>query len=96
MPLTWSSAGGANAAAPDVKMFRTGPNQLGVEAHILPSVNNTYDVGSVTKFVRSVFTAGMRFLIGTAPASPNNGEIWFDGIALRMQIGGVTKTFSMT
>jgi hypothetical protein len=31
----------------------------------------------------------------TAPTSPNNGDIWFDGTNLKMQIGGVTKTFTL-
>jgi hypothetical protein len=31
---------------------------------------------------------------GTAPTSPNNGDIWFDGTDLKMRIGGVTKTFA--
>lgn len=31
----------------------------------------------------------------TAPTSPNNGDIWFDGTNLKMQIGGVTKTFTI-
>src|SRR6478735_4581687 len=30
---------------------------------------------------------------GTAPTSPNNGDIWSDGTNLYMRIGGVTKTF---
>jgi hypothetical protein len=31
----------------------------------------------------------------TAPTSPNNGDIWFDGTDLFMRIGGVTKTFTI-
>ena len=31
----------------------------------------------------------------TAPTSPNNGDIWFDGTNLRMRIGGVTRTFTL-
>ena len=33
---------------------------------------------------------------GSAPTTPGNGDIWFDGTNLKMQIGGVTKTFTMT
>ena len=32
----------------------------------------------------------------TAPSSPTNGDIWFDGTNLRMRIGGVTRTFTLT
>ncbi len=31
----------------------------------------------------------------TAPTSPNNGDIWFDGTDIKMRIGGVTKTFTL-
>jgi hypothetical protein len=31
----------------------------------------------------------------TAPTSPANGDIWFDGTDLKMRIGGVTKTFTL-
>jgi hypothetical protein len=31
----------------------------------------------------------------TAPTSPVNGDIWFDGTDLKMRIGGVTKTFTL-
>jgi hypothetical protein len=32
---------------------------------------------------------------GTAPTSPNNGDIWFTGTELKIQVGGVTKTFTL-
>jgi hypothetical protein len=32
---------------------------------------------------------------GTAPTSPVNGDIWFDGTDIKMRIGGVTKTFTL-
>lgn len=31
----------------------------------------------------------------TAPTTPNDGDIWFDGTALKIRIGGVTKTFTV-
>lgn len=33
---------------------------------------------------------------GTAPAFPIDGQIWFDGTNIKMRIGGVTKTFTLT
>jgi hypothetical protein len=32
---------------------------------------------------------------GTAPTSPVNGDIWFDGTDIKIRIGGVTKTFTL-
>jgi hypothetical protein len=31
----------------------------------------------------------------TAPTSPNDGDIWFDGTNLKIRIGGVTRTFTI-
>jgi len=39
--------------------------------------------------------ASLRIPSGTAPTSPVNGDIWFDGTNIKMQIGGVTKTFTL-
>lgn len=40
--------------------------------------------------------ASLRIPSGTAPTTPTNGDIWFDGTDLKMRIGGVTKTFTLT
>jgi len=40
--------------------------------------------------------ASLRIPSGTAPTSPVNGDIWFDGTDIKMRIGGVTKTFTLT
>lgn len=39
--------------------------------------------------------ASLRIRSGSAPTSPNDGDIWFDGTDLKMRIGGVTKTFTL-
>lgn len=38
----------------------------------------------------------INLVAGSAPSSPSNGDIWFDGTDLKMRIGGVTKTFTLT
>ena len=40
--------------------------------------------------------ASLRLRSGTAPSAPNDGDIWFDGTNIKMRIGGVTKTFTLT
>jgi hypothetical protein len=40
-------------------------------------------------------SATLRIPSGTAPTSPVNGDIWFDGTDIKMRIGGVTKTFTL-
>ena len=32
----------------------------------------------------------------TDPVSPNNGDLWFDGSTLKIRIGGVTKTVTVS
>jgi hypothetical protein len=46
-------------------------------------------IGSTTS------AASLRIRSGTAPTSPNDGDIWFDGTDIKMRIGGVTKTFTL-
>ena len=40
--------------------------------------------------------AQINLAAGTAPTTPTNGDIWFDGTDIKMRIGGVTKTFTLT
>jgi hypothetical protein len=39
--------------------------------------------------------AQVNLTAGVAPTLPNDGDIWFDGTDLKMQIGGVVKTFTL-
>lgn len=67
---------------------------------------NCFSISNGTKIIgfayQTVFGAGtttrspIHMNSGVAPASPNNGDIWFDGTNLKMQLGGVTKTFTLT
>lgn len=40
--------------------------------------------------------ASLRLRSGVAPTTPNDGDVWFDGAALFVRIGGVTKTVTVT
>lgn len=40
--------------------------------------------------------SSIRIRSGVAPTTPNDGDIWYDGTNLKMQIAGVTKTFTLT
>lgn len=50
----------------------------------------------------AVFGAGttavssFRISTGVAPSSPVNGDVWFDGTNVKIQVGGATKTFTIT
>lgn len=40
--------------------------------------------------------AQINLAASTAPTSPNNGDVWFDGTNLKIQVGGATKTVTIT
>jgi hypothetical protein len=40
--------------------------------------------------------AGFNIPSGTAPTSPVDGDMWYDGAAIKFRIGAVTKTFTVT
>lgn len=39
--------------------------------------------------------SSLRLRSGTAPTSPNDGDIWYDGTDLKMRVGSTTKTFTL-
>ena len=40
--------------------------------------------------------SSLRIRTGVAPTSPNDGDIWLDGTDMKIRIGGVTKTITIT
>lgn len=49
------------------------------------------DVGAST-----TARSSLRLRSGTAPTTPNDGDIWFDGTDLKIRISGATKTVTVT
>jgi len=43
----------------------------------------------------STTRSSLRIRSGTAPTTPNDGDIWYDGTNLKMRVGAVTKTFTL-
>jgi len=53
--------------------------------------------GALVRFAASTTSRShLRLVAGAAPSAPADGDIWFDGTDIKMQIGGVTKTFTLT
>lgn len=52
--------------------------------------------GLVTTPASASGGAGFNIQAGSAPTSPNNGDMWQDGTNVKIRIGGVTKTFTIT
>ena len=74
--------------------FRFGGFGSSVEALRLTNTQVT----AAQKLVVSASTttrSSMNIPSGTAPTTPVNGDIWFDGTNIQMRIGGVTKTFTL-
>jgi hypothetical protein len=62
----------------------------------LLQVNGTAKIRSkLSMGAGTTSNAQINLASSTAPTSPNNGDIWFDGTDLKMRIGGVTKTFTL-
>jgi len=104
--ITWAQSSGTAEFA----SFRATPiiNQTGTATgitrglHINPTLTAVADfraieVASGITILGAATTAkaSLRIPSGTAPTSPVNGDIWFDGTNIKMQIGGVTKTFTL-
>jgi hypothetical protein len=51
--------------------------------------------GKVLYAAATTAKAQINLASGTAPTTPVDGDIWFDGTDLKMRIGGVTKTFTL-
>jgi hypothetical protein len=56
---------------------------------------NAIVYGKLLMSAGTTSNAQINLATSTAPTSPNNGDIWFDGTNLFMRIGGVTKTFTI-
>jgi hypothetical protein len=68
----------------------------GTDAGFRLDVNGTMRVQSkMSLSAGTTSNAQINLASSTAPTSPNNGDIWFDGTDLKMRIGGVTKTFTL-
>lgn len=77
-------------------IFGTGMNGSGTTiatgtlGAFVTSPTASWDIGASTTDKSS-----LRIRSGTAPTSPNDGDIWYDGTNLKMRVGGTTKTFTL-
>lgn len=63
-------------------------------ANVLP--NGTRDLGATSARWNSVHLGRSVYFDGAAPSGPQDGEMWFDGTALKVRISGVTKTVTVS
>jgi hypothetical protein len=69
------------------------PGDINISAGTAGTVNIT---GKTKMSASTTAGASLNIASGTAPTTPANGDIWFDGSALKIRIGGTTKTFTVT
>lgn len=88
-----AAAGGVSIGTSYVG-FDSGSGSLIVQNNI--GIGITSPVAILDIAASTTAKASLRIRSGTAPTSPNDGDIWFDGTNYKCRIGGVTKTFTVT
>ena len=68
---------------------------IGLNTSVSPTNAITFPKALLSLGASTTLVASLNIASGTAPTSPNNGDIWFDGTDIKMRIGGVTKTFTL-
>jgi hypothetical protein len=82
--FTWRTVANANA-----------DNQVATTIAALGSDGSLAVQGRIAAAAGSATRASINVAAGAAPASPSDGDIWYDGTSLKMRIGGATKTFTL-
>lgn len=63
---------------------------VGVGAQISNAAQTRLQINASTSAL-----SHLQLIAGATPTLPNNGEIWFDGTAVKIVIGGVVRTFTV-
>jgi hypothetical protein len=69
-------------------------NSSTVKLRIGSNAVNIYEILKTSASTTSA--ASLNIPSGTAPTSPNDGDIWYDGTNLKIRVGSTTKTFTLT
>ncbi len=105
--LTGTFTGGVNSEHTNLRLGYTINQPVGATGitralYINPTITSAFDwraievsTGVSVLAPSTTASATLRVPSGTAPTSPVNGDIWFDGTNLFMRIGGLTKTFTI-
>jgi hypothetical protein len=89
--------GTANASnSSSVYLQTAGNNTVALSAGKVFLGGGTTPSASADVAASTTSTASLRIRSGTAPTSPNDGDIWYDGTNLKMRTAGATKTFTLT
>ena len=71
---------------------------MGTSSDYATGITNSLEINPTGKIIMNASTtagASLNVPSGTAPSSPVNGDMWFDGTNFKAQVGGATKTFTI-
>ncbi|UOF82523.1 hypothetical protein [Caudoviricetes sp.] len=95
-----SNAYTASQVAERWDMFETTSSYAFKQTYLRASFSST-DLNPSSAFVHlgaattSIASLNIKTSAGTAPSSPADGDIWYDGTNLKMRVGAITKTFTL-
>jgi hypothetical protein len=95
--LNW----GSGAAGGDTFLYRSAVNTLKTDNKMVIGTNLGIGTAVSTTTIlaiqaSSTSASSLRILSGTAPTSPVDGDMWYDGTNVKFRVGGTTKTFTLT
>jgi hypothetical protein len=93
---TQTTAGLSPATAASTYYLQTNPSGFITSASLsgYAQLSGATFTGEVSTPASTTSSAGLSILPGTAPTSPNNGEIWNTGSDIQVRLGGVTETIA--
>jgi len=89
--LTLNGGSGWNIDAAGNALLRAITTNVAAGFSAVPQLTSLVVIGAST-----TTASHLRLTAGANVAGPVNGDIWFDGTDIKMRIGGVTKTFTLT
>jgi hypothetical protein len=78
--------------------FRTGSSNVGltIDSTQLIALGGSHAPTAKSDIAASTTSnSSLRIRSGTAPTTPNDGDIWYDGTNIYMRVGATTKTFTL-
>lgn len=93
---------GGGTLVADTNLYRSAANTLKTDDSFIVGTRMAIGGASLSTTTQLVLPASttaispIRFTSGTAPTSPVDGDMWYDGTNVKFRVGGTTKTFTLT
>jgi hypothetical protein len=86
----------ADAAGNDIAFSRLAANSMALGNGTVGDTSGTLTLAHLKLGASTTSAASLNIPSGTAPTSPNTGDMWFDGTNLKFYDGTVTRTITWT